>query len=102
MKKTIVLLYGASAYLVFLETFLCAKRHPIMQGLIITFWATPVMTLRQLIVTTNTTLYILIAVKFLEEIDLQKMYLKQYEAYQEKSARDYSINRKEKEKVKRT
>jgi methanethiol S-methyltransferase len=59
-------------------------RHPIMLGFIIAFWTTPVMTLGHLIFTITTTLYILIAVKFLEEKDLKKMHGKEYEEYQQK------------------
>jgi len=57
-------------------------RHPIMSGFIITFWATPVMTMGHLTFSVTTTVYILIAVKFLEEKDLVEVHGKQYEAYQ--------------------
>lgn len=59
-------------------------RHPIMLGFIIAFWATPVMTLGHLVFSITTTLYILIAVKFLEEKDLRKFHGEEYEAYQKK------------------
>ncbi len=59
-------------------------RHPIMLGFIIAFWATPVMTLGHLIFSIITTLYILIAVQFLEEKDLVRFHGKDYEEYQKK------------------
>ena len=59
-------------------------RHPIMLCFIIAFWATPVMTLGHLVFSITTTLYILIAVKFLEERDLRKFHGEEYEAYQKK------------------
>lgn len=59
-------------------------RHPIMLGFIIAFWATPVMTLGHLIFAISTTLYIVIAVKYLEEKDLRNAFGKEYEEYQKK------------------
>ena len=59
-------------------------RHPIMLGFLIAFWATPVMTTGHLIFSITTTLYILIAVKFLEEKDLRKLHGEEYEAYKKK------------------
>ncbi|WP_027077835.1 methanethiol S-methyltransferase [Maribacter antarcticus] len=57
-------------------------RHPIMLGFIIAFWATPTMTVGHLLFTLVTTLYILIAVKYLEEKDLRKYIGEEYEIYQ--------------------
>lgn len=57
-------------------------RHPIMLGFIIAFWSTPLMTAGHLLFAIVTTLYILIAVKYLEEKDLQKIIGKEYEIYQ--------------------
>lgn len=57
-------------------------RHPIMLGFLIAFWATPVMTLGHLLFSIVTTLYIFIAVKYLEEKDLRKFIGKEYEIYQ--------------------
>jgi protein-S-isoprenylcysteine O-methyltransferase Ste14 len=59
-------------------------RHPIMLGFIIAFWATPLMTIGHLIFSIITTLYILIAIKYLEEKDLRKSIGKDYEDYQNK------------------
>ncbi len=59
-------------------------RHPIMLGFLIAFWATPMMTLGNLIFTVMTTAYILVAVKFLEERDLRKTIGKEYELYQKR------------------
>lgn len=64
--------------------FYTIVRHPIMLGLLIAFWATPIMTLGHLIFSLINTLYILIAVKFLEEKDLRKVFGKEYEVYQKK------------------
>lgn len=58
-------------------------RHPIMLGFLIAFWATPVMTVGHLLFSVTTTLYILIAIKYLEEKDLRKSIGKNYEDYQE-------------------
>ena len=65
-----------------MNLFYTIVRHPIMLGLLIAFWATPVMTLGHLLFSIVTTSYILIAVKYLEERDLRKVFGKQYETYQ--------------------
>ena len=57
-------------------------RHPIMLGFIIAFWATPTMTVGHLLFALVTTIYILIATKYLEEKDLRKFIGKKYETYQ--------------------
>ena len=57
-------------------------RHPIMLGFIIAFWATPTMTVGHLLFTIVTTVYIIIAVKYLEEKDLRKFIGEEYETYQ--------------------
>ena len=59
-------------------------RHPIMSGFIIAFWATPLMTVGHLIFSISTTIYIVVAVKFLEEKDLRNYIGKEYEKYQKK------------------
>jgi len=59
-------------------------RHPIMLGFLIAFWATPIMTVGHLVFAIMTTIYILIAVKYLEEKDLQKAIGEKYEDYQKK------------------
>ncbi|MDT0555257.1 methanethiol S-methyltransferase [Patiriisocius hiemis] len=57
-------------------------RHPIMLGFIIAFWATPTMTVGHLLFSLVTTIYIFIAVKYLEEKDLRKFIGEKYETYQ--------------------
>lgn len=57
-------------------------RHPIMLGFIIAFWATPTMTVGHLLFSVVTTVYILVAVKFLEEKDLKKALGETYTNYQ--------------------
>lgn len=57
-------------------------RHPIMLGFIIAFWATPAMTIGHLLFSIVTTLYIIIAVKYLEEKDLRATLGEEYETYQ--------------------
>jgi protein-S-isoprenylcysteine O-methyltransferase Ste14 len=64
--------------------FYTIVRHPIMLGLFIAFWASPLMTLGHFVFSITTTIYIFIAVKFLEEKDLRKYFGKEYEAYQKK------------------
>ncbi|TLP79155.1 methanethiol S-methyltransferase [Maribacter sp. ACAM166] len=59
-------------------------RHPIMLGFLIAFWATPTMTLGHLVFAIVTSTYILVAVKFLEEKDLEKALGKTYTDYQKK------------------
>ncbi len=57
-------------------------RHPIMLGFIIAFWATPIMTVGHLLFSLVTSMYIFIAVKYLEEKDLRKFIGEKYETYQ--------------------
>ena len=59
-------------------------RHPLMLGFLIVFWATPLMTVGHLLFTGMMTLYIFVAVKYLEEKDLRKNIGKEYEEYQQK------------------
>lgn len=59
-------------------------RHPIMTGFIIAFWATPVMTAGHLLFTLVMTIYIVIAVKYLEEKDLRNEIGEAYESYQKR------------------
>lgn len=56
-------------------------RHPLMLGFIIAFWATPVMTVGHLYFAIMTTVYILVAVKFLEEKDLSRQLGEPYQQY---------------------
>lgn len=57
-------------------------RHPLMLGFLIAFWATPTMTVGHLFFALITTVYIFIAVKYLEEKDLRKFIGEKYETYQ--------------------
>jgi protein-S-isoprenylcysteine O-methyltransferase Ste14 len=57
-------------------------RHPLMLGFLIAFWATPTMTVGHLLFALVTTIYIFVAVKYLEEKDLKKVIGKKYETYQ--------------------
>ncbi len=57
-------------------------RHPIMLGFLIAFWATPTMTTGHLLFAAVTTVYILVAVKYLEERDLKKALGVTYVSYQ--------------------
>lgn len=57
-------------------------RHPIMLGFLIAFWATPVMTFGHLLFSMVISIYIFVAVKYLEEKDLRKALGKEYETYQ--------------------
>lgn len=61
-------------------------RHPIMLGFIIAFWATPEMTYGHFLFAAVTTIYIFIAVKYLEERDLLKIHGEEYATYQKSTA----------------
>jgi protein-S-isoprenylcysteine O-methyltransferase Ste14 len=57
-------------------------RHPLMTGMLVSFWATPTMTAGHLLFTTAMTIYIVAAVKLLEERDLRTTFGADYERYQ--------------------
>lgn len=59
-------------------------RHPMMLGFLIAFWSTPIMTSGHLMFALLTTLYILVAVKCLEEKELRRLIGKDYEDYERK------------------
>ncbi|MEE8104206.1 MAG: NnrU family protein [Planctomycetota bacterium] len=56
-------------------------RHPIQTGFVIAFWATPHMTAGHLMFALVTTAYILVALKFFEEPDLEVEFGDQYRDY---------------------
>lgn len=57
-------------------------RHPMMTGMLVTFWAAPTMTEGRLLFAAAMSVYIVAAVKFLEERDLRKAFGADYEHYQ--------------------
>ena len=61
-------------------------RHPLMLGFMIAFWAEPAMTQGHLLFAAVTTIYMFVAVKFLEEKDLLKMHGDDYKAYQKSTS----------------
>lgn len=61
--------------------FYAMVRHPIMLGLLIAFWAAPVMTVGRFLFATTMSFYILIGIAF-EERALLRQYGEAYKAYQ--------------------
>jgi protein-S-isoprenylcysteine O-methyltransferase Ste14 len=57
-------------------------RHPMMTGMLMTFWAGPTMTQGRVLLATAMSGYILAAVKWLEERDLRKAFGTEYERYE--------------------
>jgi protein-S-isoprenylcysteine O-methyltransferase Ste14 len=57
-------------------------RHPMMTGMLMTFWAWPTMTQGRLLLAVAMSGYILAAVKWLEERDLRKTFGAKYERYE--------------------
>ena len=57
-------------------------RHPLMLGFVIAFWAAPLMTQGHLLFAVVTTIYMFVAVKYLEEKDLLKIHGDDYKEYQ--------------------
>jgi protein-S-isoprenylcysteine O-methyltransferase Ste14 len=58
-------------------------RHPLYVGWLITFWATPTMTIAHLVFALGMTIYILVAIRF-EERDLVEYHGEEYAAYRRK------------------
>jgi protein-S-isoprenylcysteine O-methyltransferase Ste14 len=56
-------------------------RHPMMTGMLVSFWAVPTMTQGRLLFAAAMSGYILAAVKWLEERDLRKAFGVEYERY---------------------
>jgi protein-S-isoprenylcysteine O-methyltransferase Ste14 len=56
-------------------------RHPLMTGMLMTFWAAPTMTQGRMLLAAAMSAYILAAVKCLEERDLRKAFGTEYERY---------------------
>jgi protein-S-isoprenylcysteine O-methyltransferase Ste14 len=56
-------------------------RHPMMSGMLMSFWAAPTMTQGRLLLAASMSAYILAAVKWLEERDLRKAFGAEYERY---------------------
>lgn len=61
--------------------FYAFVRHPLMLGFLIAIWAAPVMSAGHLLFSLVLTIYILLAVKYLEEKDLRRAIGDEYEAY---------------------
>ncbi len=59
-------------------------RHPLMLGLLIAFWATPVMTAGHLLFAGVNTVYVVLAVRYLEERDLRASIGQAYADYQQR------------------
>jgi protein-S-isoprenylcysteine O-methyltransferase Ste14 len=57
-------------------------RHPMMTGMLMTFWAAPIMTRGRLLLAAAMSGYILAAVRCLEERDLRKAFGTAYERYE--------------------
>ena len=57
-------------------------RHPMMTGFLLSFWATPTMTVGHAVFAAVMTVYIVIAVKFFEERDLKNAFGENYARYQ--------------------
>ncbi|MDJ0976131.1 MAG: methyltransferase [Planctomycetota bacterium] len=58
-------------------------RHPIQLGVLVSFWATPEMTLGHLVFASAMSVYIVIALRFFEERDLLRDFGARYASYKE-------------------
>jgi protein-S-isoprenylcysteine O-methyltransferase Ste14 len=56
-------------------------RHPLYSGFLLSFWATPVMTVGHALLAAGMTVYVMIAIRY-EERDLVALFGPEYEAYQ--------------------
>ena len=75
----------------FVERSLYKKiRHPLMTGVLLGVWATPLMTLGHLVLAAGLTAYILVGVRF-EEHDLIKAHGEAYEAYRQRTRKFFPI-----------
>ena len=75
----------------FVERSLYKKiRHPLMTGVLLGVWATPLMTLGHLVLAAGLTAYILVGVRF-EERDLIKAHGEAYEAYRQRTRKFFPI-----------
>jgi protein-S-isoprenylcysteine O-methyltransferase Ste14 len=57
-------------------------RHPMMTGMLLSFWCAPTMSQGRLLLATAMSAYILVASKYWEERDLVKTFGAEYEKYQ--------------------
>jgi protein-S-isoprenylcysteine O-methyltransferase Ste14 len=57
-------------------------RHPMMTGILLQLWCAPTMSQGRLLLATAMSVYIVVAVKYLEERDLRKTFGAEYERYQ--------------------
>lgn len=68
-------------------------RHPMMMGLLIAIWATPVMTIGHFLLAVTTTAYIIVGIR-LEERDLMNLYGHAYQEYRRRVSMIIPLPRK--------
>jgi methanethiol S-methyltransferase len=85
LRQAFVALRGAEAPAQPFKTPLLYRlvRHPLMLGFLLTFWATPEMTIGHLLFATMTTAYILVGLQF-EERDLIAQFGETYQRYRQR------------------